>query len=165
MEANPKLGELMERCGHLGPAPHPCEREAGHDGPHTFYEKTGEWDYRVHEWNDDGEGPVKEQGREFKLDYEEGATFRAEMLRLAIADAHKSLPSGTVFELRARLVPEDLNPVEMRPWGIAWYLVPKQPARFEGRETATEPLFLNDVDDGEVIEHGGYLLLGRVKAD
>jgi hypothetical protein len=66
----------------------------------------------------------------------------------AIADANETLPQGTVFEIREKLLLE--NSSYDTSWGIAWYYVAKviHPEGFEtlpDRSTPSGPLFQDDI--------------------
>ena len=158
-----------------------CSRNKGHNGAHRFYEETSNRGFTIHEWNDNGETPMQqeEHGVAFPCNYNGGHSKRQKTMNLAVFDAKKTVPKGTVFEVRAKVLPKDCLQDYCRvkrtideiakDWGIAWYFVPniKQPDGLEecGQPpTATEPLFQNDVDEGEFQEFGGYILLARIEA-
>ena len=170
---------VMPFCGHVYDDRTQCTLKKGHNGVHCFYGETQEDENGCHieiqSWNHRGEIAVPEQVAVFRVDYDNGRQARIETMQAAIEDARGKLTPGTVFEVRAKLYPEDGVSVDFgrriatkrelaEKWAIAWYLVPPQPEGFEHFETARRPLFAHDVDSGEMIEHAGYLLLARLKA-
>jgi hypothetical protein len=178
----------MSICNHefIGNTGIKCDDELGHEQHHSCYSEISssknEAGFKVYEWNDAGQKPIvaEEMGVAISVNHNDGHKERQKIMNLAIFDATKTLPKGTVFEVRAKVLPEAcLQGVDFcrvtrtkdemaKDWGIAWYYVPKviQPAGFESLpdlSTKTEPLFENDVDDGELIDVGEYLLLARIK--
>ena len=145
-----------------------CSLEKGHDGLHFHLGDS------VETWNDGGETAIPDVGRAFPCPYSEGRQERNKILSLVILDAKKSLSKGTVFEVRAKPYPikdgafSDFGTKRLtyddqsNDWGIAWYLVPKQPVGFEHLETPTSPLFTCDVDSGEATPFG-YVILARIE--
>ena len=113
----------------------------------------------------------EELGRGFLCDYDEGHLEREKVMAQAIHDAKAELPEGTAFEIRSKVLPKDCSTDYNRTfrnkrymaenWGIAWYCV------LEGSKwepTPTEPLFQNDVDEGQPDELGGFILIARMVA-
>ena len=108
---------------------------------------------------------VKEQGVSFPCDYSVGEEERRKVMSAAIADARRTLPKGTVFEIRAKMYPSSgfrnygrELPTEkkaFKDWGLAWYV---------SSVTPSEPLFELATDKGEYLPAGGYLLLARIVA-
>lgn len=166
------------KCGH-GAGEYICDLDKGHSGNHRRTKEIkrnlfpGESEFTIHEWNDEGYTPLPEHGDSFQCDYDDAEDCR-HTKELAIFAARRYLTPGVVFEIRAKLYPEDrttdygtkkiTRDEAAKDWGIAWYLVPKQPKGFEHLETATEPLVDYEYDQGEHIEAGGYILLARIKA-
>ncbi len=152
----------MTICGHEFKTGVTCGKEKGHDGVHSFYKSVPEGCIALF-WNDDCETERPELCEIFPCDYAAGKKVRMETMRLAINDAKKTLPPGEVFEIRAKEYPVDRE--AEKDWGIAWYVIPKQPKGFEHLETKKSPLLQNDVDEGiKDDEFGGYVLLARIKA-
>jgi len=161
-----------------------CDKAGGHSGGHSSYHDTGGDTFKHYIWNDDSEVPVvpEEYGRAFSVNYDDGHDERQRIMDLAILDAKKTLSTGVgvIFEVRAKETPKktisdygraiQTRDEAAKEWGICWYYVPhvKQPAGLDGTyswlSTAAEPLFQGDVDCGERIELGGYILLARIKA-
>lgn len=168
------LSEKIARpiCGHAHKG-HVCNLDGGHIGIHNETKSVGPGDFQLHEWNDQEQERTSELGEAFTCNYDDAADCRRAKEQ-AIADARKLFEPGTVFEIRAKLYPGDrttdygtkkiTRDEAAKDWGIAWYLVPKQPKGFEHLETATEPLVDYEYDQGEHIEAGGYILLARIKA-
>ena len=170
----------MTDCNHVYSASVKCGRELNHEGVHSHYSDVTASDggpaFHIMEWNDAGETPEdSDYFQKHQCHYDLGHHERSKIMDQAILHARKSLPKDSVFEVRAPLIPEESSPAhdrhfphitreqEAADWGIASYMVPKQPKGFEQYETATEPLFVKDIDEGEVIIAGGYILVARIK--
>jgi len=178
----------MTDCNHefIGEVGVKCDKEKGHENHHECYYETAssktETSFKIYEWNDAGQEPIypEEKGVAFPVNYDDGHDERQKTMSLAIFDAKKNLPEGSVFEIRAKSMPKAINfpddygrldrtKDEMaKNWGIAWYHVPKveQPEGFESiADLSTEigPLFESDVDKGKEYKLGGYILLARIK--
>ena len=169
---------MTEKCEHLSPNGILCSKNTGHSGLHTHYEDVDKGDgkayFRVHEWNDDCETYLdKELGNSFSANY---YTDNLEtVVNIAVADAKRDLPKGTVFEIRARPRPDkdirhDYGRIapsldeQAAKWGVAWYWRPAPktlPQGFESRGLVQEPLFRMPVVKAEYVF--GYLLIARIK--
>jgi hypothetical protein len=110
-----------------------------------------------------------EFGEVFPCNYDAGYEKRQEVMQAAIADARLKLTAGMVFEIRAKMYPEEgyttpfqrsqVTREEMAAdWGIAWYL------GFEEFRTPTEPLCIYAPHEGTYDELGGFILLARLEA-
>ena len=84
-----------------------CGRVRGHDGVHSVcLPENSDSDshscVQIIEWNDDGQGRPEDHGVAFSVDYNTGHAERIKIKNMAVFDAKKTLPPGTVFEIRSR---------------------------------------------------------------
>ncbi len=168
----------MRECGHIfveNSKIWVCDSSPDHEHVHSVYHKeSGTSNIQVIEWNDARQGPPREYGSVFPVDYSKGSVDRDIAMRTAIADARSHLSAGTVFEIRCK--PYPVGPIQTsygrkknlsvnwqnEHWGVAWYHTPI----VEGfPKMLQEPLFQNDVDEGTLVELGAYVLLARIKND
>ena len=159
-----------------------CQKEKDHSGIHSFYSEPtvveDGYDDRfiALQWNDEGQTLHDlELGRAFNCNYDLGAIERRKIMNLVIYDAKQTLKKGDVFEVRAKLYPQEggrfldygrthfTREHLAKNWGIAWYHMPQQPKDFEAHGMKQEPLFIHDIDEGYEPNGGGYILIARIK--
>lgn len=102
----------------------------------------------------------KEYGVIFPCDYDMGPTKRQEAMDKAIQDAQKTLPTGAIFEIRAKVRPCDMQDQwtgwMAREWGVAWYSGPKD-------RMIKEPLFHGSVDEAFFDGRFSCVIAARIK--
>lgn len=108
-----------------------------------------------------------ERGESIAVDYDDRPAVEKSIDSLIVkANAH--LPSGTVYEIRGKVVPDD--PIYREPlnrnkrtrrelakeWGVAWY--------WTLGAMDQQPLFRTDVGHAQSAPLGGYIVIARIRA-
>jgi hypothetical protein len=166
-------------CENISPQGVKCSRSSGHTESHVHYEDVKESDgqfcSRIYEWNDDGTTPErKEFGCAFAVNYN-NTEEHEKIVQIAIADANRELPAGTVFEIRGKIRPADgvtnnygrvLPSLEEQSakWGIAWYTFYWLNAP-EREKMPKEPLFRVPVTEAGYDDLHGCMLIARLKTE